>query len=207
MAVCWAGIPVGCCECACSLWLCCRCAQGSPAQTSTGLLWLHCCRCARSAPRLFGRRHCQLTQASPGPLWCHWRTQSAPGPFRCSRPRHALPLSRYWASVSGSAPVGGTTGRLLSARRGFRAALPPQGFRAPKVPLDSQLLAKCARTTSSSYGVPVSLRLAESTCFSFVSGRQLQRPAHRFCFSVSLISSTPCTLCLCSGCGFLELVV
>ena len=28
----------------------------------------------------------------------------------------------------------------------------------------------CAGTTSSSYGVPVSLRLAESTCFSFVSG-------------------------------------
>ena len=49
---------------------------------------------------------------------------SAPGPFRCLRPWRMLPLSCYWAGVLGSAPVGGMTGRLLSAVRGFRAALP-----------------------------------------------------------------------------------
>ena len=55
-------------------------------------------------------------------------------------------------------------------REGLQSCAASPGLRAPKVLRYSQLLAKCAGTTSSSYGVPVSLRLAKSTCFSFVSG-------------------------------------
>ena len=56
----------------------------------------------------------------------------------------------------------------------------------PKVPWDSQLLAQCAKMTLSSCGVPVSLRLAKSTRFSFVSGVPVAGTCPQvllFCFS------------------------
>ena len=68
------------------------------------------------------RARTSLSWSPPAPL-AH---VSAPSPFWHRHPWHALPLSRYWAGVSEFTPVGGTTGRLLSAMRGFRAALPPQ---------------------------------------------------------------------------------
>ncbi|XP_073096905.1 uncharacterized protein [Manis javanica] len=93
---------------------------------------------------------------------------SALGPFRHHHPRHPLPLSHYWASVSESVPVGGTSGRLFSAMRGFRTALPPRGLGRlsfPEIPSCWLCVPRQLRPALRS----VSLRLAESTHFSFVS--------------------------------------
>ena len=79
-------------------------------------------------------------------------------------------FSHYWASVSVSTPVGGTTGRLLITMRGFRAALLTRGLGCLEFPGIPRCWAERAGMTLSSCDVPVPLRLAKSTCFSFVPG-------------------------------------
>ena len=231
--MCWAGIPVGCWECGCSLWHCCRCTRASPVpfwchhrhwhtraatgplghcccglvQTSPGPLWRHCHRCARAAPGPLGRCRGRLARAAPRPLWHCWHTWAAPRPLWHCRPRHALPLSHYWAGVSGSVPVGRMTSRLLSAMRGFRAALPPRGLGHLKFPGIPSCWVSVLGRLHPAVGSLSLLDLQKALAFLLSQGRWFWGPAHRFCFSISVISSTQCTLCLCSGCGFLQLVV
>ena len=92
------------------------------------------------------------------------RSLLLPPPLACAA---SLPLLGWCVAICASWR---NDWQAAQCHEGLQSCTASPEFRAPKVPWDYQLLAKCAWTTSSSYGVPVSLRLAESTCFSFVSG-------------------------------------
>ena len=124
----------------------------------------------------------------------------------CSAAVHVCGASLRLLSHAGRAMLEGDDWQAVYRHEGLQSCVASQGSEAPEVPGIPSCWAECARMLPSSCETPSPLRFSKSTHFFLSQRSRLLGSACRFYFSISLISSTSCNICLHSWCGLLELV-